>query len=270
MGLAFAQESSVTIPAGDHEIPAILTMPDTTDKVPAVLLIHGFASTKDEVGNLYKRLAAALAEQGIASLRFDFAGSGEGSLPFTANTVATQVADARRAFDYLAAQPGIDTERLGLVGFSLGGIVGTALAGSDDRVQALVLWSTPGDTAASFADLYDAYYPAAVQEGSVEVDLGFRKVELSQAFFESLFVSFPLHDIRSYNNPLLVIAGAEDVPQPRYAREFVVNAGSNDITLRIIAGADHIYNVLTDDQSRAETLLQSTVGWLVRKLEQPQ
>jgi len=45
--------------------------------VPAVLLLHGFASSKDEVGNMYAREAKALAEKGIASLRIDFAGFGK-------------------------------------------------------------------------------------------------------------------------------------------------------------------------------------------------
>lgn len=207
-----------------------------------------------------------MAEEGIASLRFDFAGSGESTLPFTANTIDTQIADARQAFAYLAEQEGVDAEQLGVVGFSLGGIVASALAGSDERVKALVLWSTPGDTAASFADLYDPYYATAVQDGMVDVDLGFRQVELSPAFFESLFSSFPLHDIRSYDNPLLVTAGEEDGLQPRYAREFVLNAGSGDVVLHIVAGADHIYNVLTDDQTNAETVIETTAQWLVQKL----
>lgn len=263
---AFAKETHVAIPAGDHEIPAILSVPEGATSAPAVLLIHGFASVKDEVGDFYKRLAAALDEEGIASLRFDFAGSGESTQPFTYNTVDTQIADARRAFDYLSKQDNVDPDHLGVVGFSLGGIVASALAGSDERVKALVLWSTPGDTAASFADLYDANYATALKEGKVEVDLGFRKVELSPAFFKSLFSSFPLYDIRSYSNPLLVIAGAKDTPQPRYAREFVLNAGSTDITLRIIAGANHIYNVLSDNQSQAETVIETTAQWMAQKL----
>jgi len=36
-----------------------------------------FASSKDEVGNMYAREAKALAEKGIASLRIDFAGFGK-------------------------------------------------------------------------------------------------------------------------------------------------------------------------------------------------
>jgi hypothetical protein len=215
---------------------------------------------------MYKRLAARLAARGVASLRFDFPGSGESTQPFTVNTVAYQVAETRRALDYLVAAPRIDEDRVGLVGFSLGGIVGSAVAGSDARVRALALWSTPGDTAASFQDLYSRHYAEAVEKGSVTVDLGFRTVELSRAFFESLFSSFPLSDIRSYSGPLLVIAGEEDPPQPRYARQFVLNAGSLDATLRIVPGASHIFNVLDEDQTEANLVIRLTSRWLAQRL----
>ena len=67
------QEKAVTLEGG---IQGILCEPEAESPLPAVLMLHGFASQKDEVGNMYKRLAAALGEQGIASLRIDFRGWG--------------------------------------------------------------------------------------------------------------------------------------------------------------------------------------------------
>ncbi|WP_324718219.1 alpha/beta fold hydrolase [Carboxydochorda subterranea] len=261
------KESRVGIPHGDHEIPAVFTEPaDPQGAVPAVLLIHGFASHKDEVGNFYKRLASQLAAHGVASLRFDFPGSGDSTLPFEVNTVALQVAEARRALEYLASRPSVDPNRMGIVGFSLGGIVAAAVAAGDTAVRALALWSTPGDTPAAFADLYARYYQASIRSDAVEADLGFRKVHLSRAFFDSLFASFPLHDIAGYQGPLLVIAGEKDGAQPRYAREFAQRAGSLDVTLRIIPGADHIFNVLTPDQGPSDEVIELTTRWMLDRL----
>jgi carboxymethylenebutenolidase len=44
----------------------------------------------------------------------------------------------RDAVSYVATQPGIDTNRLALLGFSLGGFLATALAAQDKRISAVV------------------------------------------------------------------------------------------------------------------------------------
>lgn len=268
---ASAQESAgaeqfVTISAPDHEIPAVLALPAGEGPHPAVLLIHGFASEKDEVGDFYKRLAAGLAQRGYASLRFDFPGSGDSTASFTLNNIPFQEAEAARVFDYLANLDAIDEARLGVVGFSLGGIVGVNLAAEDDRVQALALWSTPGDVGYRFIDRYEAYYAEAKANGFAEVDLGFTQIDLSAAFLESTFASYPLHDIQRYNNPLLVIAGEEDDEIPGQAPLFVLNSNAYDATMLIVPGADHIFNVLTPDQSDAEYVLDATIKWLGERL----
>lgn len=263
---AFAGEQVVEIAAPAHEIPAVLTVPEGDGPFPSVLLIHGFASEKDEVGGFYVRLAEALAERGYASLRFDFPGSGDSEASFQLNDIPFQIADAQRAFDYMAALDVVDESRLGVVGFSLGGIVGSALAGEEERVQALALWSTPGDTAGRFLDRYDAYYGEAKEAGYALVDLGFTSVELSAAFLESTFASYPLYDIRTYENPLLVIAGEDDDEIPGQAPLFIQAAASFDATMLIVPGADHIFNVLGDDQDDAELVIGTTVKWLGEKL----
>jgi dienelactone hydrolase len=263
IGAALAQtESSVTIPGSQYDSPGILTLPASDRAAPALMLIHGFASDKQEVGGFYERLATDLSNEGIASLRFDFPGSGEHTVGFESNSFDTMLRDAREAFDWLAQQDGVDAERLGLVGFSLGGAIASSIAGSDDRVKALVLWSAAGNLASSQNDLYEQYYQQAVEQGSVNVDLGFRTVDLSPAYFESRFANFPLHEIRNYTGPLLIIHGEEDTSVPlSTAREYLQNAGSRDISLRVLPGADHIFNVLTDNQEDAEHVIDVTVEW---------
>lgn len=63
------QETQVTLKGG---IQGILVEPQEKAQVPVVLMLHGFGSHKDEVGDMYKRLAEALGKHDIASLRIDF------------------------------------------------------------------------------------------------------------------------------------------------------------------------------------------------------
>lgn len=259
-------EQFVFISAPTHDIPGVLTLPEGEGPHPAVLLIHGFASHKDEVGNFYVRLAQRLTERGYVSLRFDFPGSGDSTAPFTLNNIPYQQYEAKLAFDYLARLDNVDETRLGVVGFSLGGVVGANLAAADERVQALVLWSTPGDVGFRFSDRYEQYYAEAKANGYADVDLGFTRVDLSAAFFESTWASYPLHDIRGYRNPLLVIAGENDAEIPGQAPLFILNSGSYDATMIIVPDADHIFNVLTDDQTDAEYVIDTTAKWISEKL----
>ncbi len=261
-------EISITVQGSDYEIPAVLTVPDIEGfDIPAgVILVHGFGSMKDEVGNFYKRLAESLAEKGITSIRFDFPGSGDHSLGFEKTNVALMVRDTMEVLDWFENTVSIDRENIGLVGFSLGGVVGSSVAANDERIKALVLWSTPGNMAMSQLDLYEEYYDDASQNEYVTADLGWRTINLTKSYFESRYAFYPIHDISRYSNPLLVIAGEDDELQPYYAREFIFNTASDDVTLRIIENADHIYHVLTEDQSYAERVIGITAEWLENKL----
>lgn len=58
------------------------------------------------------------------------------------------VADVRRARDWLASRPGVDPDRVGLVGISLGAVVGGLAAGVDGHFARCVLIIGGGDLAA--------------------------------------------------------------------------------------------------------------------------
>lgn len=264
-------EYRIDIPAGDHVIPAILAVPKAGGRnaeYPAVLMVHGFASHKDEVGDMYKREARYLAVAGYASLRIDFAGSGESAQPWVANTYDGMVADTRIALDWLVDHSSTDDDRIGILGFSLGSRIAAAVAGTDDRIVAFANWSGAVENGRTgFEFFFDTYYDEAQANGSVVVDLGFTVIELSAEWFDSMDASHALDDVGGYFGPLLAIAGEDDLTvNPIVSRELILHAGSLDATLRILPGADHIYHVLTPDQTLAEQVMLLTAHWFADKL----
>ena len=262
--IAHAGETAVTLPGG---IAGTLNLPDGVRAVPAVLMLHGFGSSKDEVGGLYQREAAALAAKGIASLRIDFQGFGKSDGDTGATTIDLQLADAKAATDFLAAQKEIDAGRLGLLGFSLGGGIAMLAAGeSPGRYKSLVTWSSVGDFHKDFlAELGQKAFDTATAEGIVGLDLGWRTIALRKAFFDSLSGHALDKSIAAYPGAYLTIAGSKDF-SAAYAKGFSDLAKGLPKEAWIVPEADHIYGVLDADQKPASAVLVKTAEWFARTL----
>lgn len=263
-------ETVVLIPAGDHSIPGVLALPragGVAGTYPAVVLLHGFASHKDEVGDMYRRLARALAERGYASLRIDFAGSGDSEQPFLDLTYPGMVGDARTALEWLIARPETIDDRVGVQGFSLGSMVGATVAGTDGRVKAFGSWSGAIYNGRQFPFAGQFLSACEANGGHLVLDLGFIQVDLSCAFFSTMQAVTALDDIAPYAEPILLVAGSIDtVVDPLTSQNVITVVDSLDATLRILPGADHIYLVLTPDQTLANECITLTADWYAEKL----
>jgi dienelactone hydrolase len=230
-------------------------------------MLHGYGSSADEVGDMYGRLAESLVAQGVGSLRIDFAGMGANEASTLDYTYDTQTTDAAAALDWLLAQESVDPERVGVQGFSNGSFIGAHLVGSDDRPAAFGSWSGAiynGDPEALQAGL-DAC--EATGEGHIVVDLGFRTLDHSCEYYASMSSATPLDDFASFDGALLLVAGSDDTVVPPTVSEAAATASaSEDVTLDIIEGADHIYHVLTEDQTLADEAIGTTADWFAAKL----
>ncbi|MGC4046775.1 MAG: alpha/beta hydrolase [Armatimonas sp.] len=136
---------------GELELPQ-----KSTKRMAGLVLVAGSGPT-DRNGNqlpalrtdLLAQLAAALAKQGIATLRYDKRGIGESGKPKKSESVSAFfdwpnfVADVEAAATFLKAQPQIDPKRVGLLGHSEGGML-CLEAAAKVKPAALVLASTPG------------------------------------------------------------------------------------------------------------------------------
>jgi dienelactone hydrolase len=259
------EESAVTL---DGEIAGIVGQPGGDGPFPAVLMLHGFASHKDEVGDMYKRLAASLGERGIASLRIDFRGWGESGGGMENSTVTGMVEDAATAYAYLAGLDFVNSDEIGLVGFSLGGAVSLASAGAHpDWYQSMAIWSWGGNLADEMLGSFtEEDLNTAAETGQVTVDLGFREVTLGEGFFDSLSELDVEADFLNYPNAFLVIAGTEDFSS-EYVDWFMENAQGELKAAYLMEGADHIYGVLTDDQTMANAVIDTTAGWFAMTVD---
>lgn len=234
---------------------------------PAVLLLHGFASTKDEVGDLYKILANALAEKGISSLRIDFRGWGESTFPMEESTTANMLADADEALTYLLHRR--DVTRVAVHGFSLG--CGTAIELAATRpkdIAVMGLWSCITTYDSEYDEL-EEISPASVQralsEGKAEFDLGWRTITLGKAFFDSLKGHDLAASYKRFPSKVLIIDGAED--SLVVSLKFFGDIAPARTTTFAVPNADHIYKVLTDDKEPSTVLIDKTLAWYAANLK---
>ena len=272
---------TILLPQKEYSIPATLCLPDEiTAPFPAVILCHGTGSHKDEVGHLFMRLAALLSDQGIASVRFDFAGCGDSPAPQQALTFFGEVRDTQTVYEMLTQHPSIDPDRIGILGFSQGARVmaeflhHSSATGSRTShhvphriphpIATAVSWSGAcHDGAGVFAGWYPLYYEEAVQKGYATIPMGWREdLLLSREWFDEIRDTKPLDGFSSYPGPVLAIAGTADPIVPYgHAQEILARCRHPESRSLILPDADHTFCVLTEDQRLAEQVLQETVSW---------
>jgi dienelactone hydrolase len=230
-------------------------------------MLHGFGSTRDEVGGMYARLAESLAQQGVGSLRIDFQGFGESAGDTGATTITGQVADAALAYDYLSGLEWVDPARLGVMGFSLGGGDAIALAGQNPEwFKSMATWSSVGDFAADMmGSVGQEAVDTAAEKGVVGLDLGWRTIVLKNDFFTSLGEYDLPALVAHYPGAFLAVAGDQDF-SAAHAPGLVEAAPGAPKEAWIVPGGDHIFGVLTGDQTMANEVIERTAQWFAETL----
>ncbi|WP_440554491.1 alpha/beta hydrolase [Streptomyces sp. SCPE 10] len=128
----------LTIPRGPLELAADLHLPDDAHSgtpLPAVVLSTPGSSVKEQIGANY---ASRLAARGIAALVFDPAHQGESQgEPRDLEDPYRRGEDITYAIDTLTTTPGIDPQRIGVLGICAGGGYAVHTARTDHRIKAV-------------------------------------------------------------------------------------------------------------------------------------
>lgn len=125
-----AREEIVELENGDVRIAATLHWPDGQAPAPGVVILHG-SGDSDRENPWTRTYVQALQARGIAVLHPDKRGCGKSGGDWRAASFQDLAGDASVALRYLASLPGIDTARIGVMGFSQGGYV-AAIEAADD------------------------------------------------------------------------------------------------------------------------------------------
>ena len=237
---ASAQKTPVKGPEG--ELSYKITLPKKfnteTDRCPMVILMHGIFASKDL--NPMPALAKALAEAGIASIRFDFNGHGKSQGRMQDMTIGKEIADAIAIWNYVSSLPYV--ESIGLLGHSQGGVVASMTAGrlaTDGKAPAGIVLIAPGSVIKEacqagkfFNARFDPTDPPEFVRCLVFMKLG-REYLLTTQQLDIYGTA------AAYQGPVLLLHGSRDGTVPMWCSEKFLETYGNHATLQVVEGENH-------------------------------
>ena len=181
----------VVFPCGNIQLEGVLHLPEGNRPFPIVVVCHPHPLYGGDMdNNVVTAVCFALVRTSIAALRFNFRGVGNSGGIY--NDGVGEQDDLRAALDFILTLKEIDSHRIGLAGYSFGGMVAASVATKDNRIQQLALVS-PALNEAGWAQLKEYLRPKLILIGDADTSVPFHPF---QRFFG---------DARQYQ----IIAGAD-------------------------------------------------------------
>lgn len=246
-----------------HILAGTLTLPAKKargGRFPAMVLITGSGKNNRNNGNApsipFRQIADALARRGIAALRLDDRGVGESTGNADSADTFDTAEDIRSALDYLRRRSDIDPKRLGLVGWSEGGIVAPMIAATDSTLRGIVLMCAPADgrETAEYQIRYAVEHSPSIPPEKREEIIAAEFAGAGDTPRARSIISIDgIPAAKKIKMPVLLLNGTTDRHVPpfsaaRLAAAFRSN-GNADVTTLLFPNLNHIF--LPDPDGRA-------------------
>jgi len=190
--------------AGGDKLAARLDLPSAAEPHAYALFAHCFTCSKESKAATF--IAEALADTGIAVLRFDFTGLGGSEGDFANTSFSSNIGDLVAAADWLRRDhraPAI------LVGHSLGGAAALAAAARIPEAVAVATINAPADPA-HVTRLFAAQRAEIDARGKAEVQLAGRTFTIRREFLEDVAAQKLTAAIAGLRRSLLVFHAPRD------------------------------------------------------------
>jgi pimeloyl-ACP methyl ester carboxylesterase len=278
------EENIVTFTNEGMTLVCSLVIPKAQKSCPIIITLNGFLGDRNDIvvpgtdEPCWKRLSRIMAEQGFASLRVDFRGSGESDGDYSMSSFSTQISDTMAALDYITRRlkHQVNSQSIGIFGFSQGGLVASTAAARDKRVDSVVLWSSPSHPPHCYEELLlreGVKQGLALPDGGT-ITLGLYlngqylnwDVTLGKGFFEDLFNINPLAEMRKYKGPLMIVAGQNDIivwPQPLSSQSYLKY--HNGCEKLVVLDAGHSFAM--EGPEKLDNAIYWTTAWYIKTLK---
>lgn len=195
---------------------------------------HGFTLGKDSPAA--SRMCKALADNGVGMLRFDNLGLGGSAGLWAEGSFSHKVADTVKAAEFMGAS---GRQVSLLVGHSFGGAAVLAAARHLPELDAVATVGAPFSPG-HVAHVFDAVLDRILSEGSAEVDLGGKRIEIRRHFVEDLESTDLTDCIRALNKPLMVLHSPTDNTVGIENASAIFRAARHPRSFVSLEGTDHL------------------------------
>lgn len=141
------KELTFTSANTDYIFRGTLTYPDKKGKFPAVVLCSGsgLQDRDEQIFNHkpFKLIADYLTKNDIIVFRYDDRGFGAEDTSLCRGTTLDFALDAQEAINVLRTLPIVDTNHIGIIGHSEGGLIAQIIAKQDTNIDFIVLMASP-------------------------------------------------------------------------------------------------------------------------------
>lgn len=228
-------------------LSGLLEMPSGVIKSYA-LFAHCFTCSKDNLAAA--RIARALADLGIAVLRFDFTGLGNSKGNFSNTNFSSNLQDLLAAAHYLEQYYAAPTL---LIGHSLGGSAALAVAQDLATVKAVVTIGAPA-TAAHVKHLFADSVHELMDKQTVQVELGGRSFNIQRQFIDDLEKYNSVAHIKALRKALLIFHSPLDQVVSIDEAARIYTAAKHPKSFVSLDQADHLLSNPEDSRYVAEVL----------------
>lgn len=251
----------VTFPNQNGDIlSGRLEMPLEKEPTHFGVFSHCFTCSKEFFAPT--KVCKALADRGIAMLRFDFTGLGDSAGDFADSSFSTNIGDVVAASEFLVSEYGAPASLL--IGHSFGGTTSLAATRLLPEVKTVATIGSPQDPSHVLRH-FEEHQELFERNGFIEIVVAGREYTLKKSFLEDLDSHDVAQDTADFDGAVFVFQSPVDDMVRWQNAETIYNRASDPRFLIRMEGVSHMLDKQDDAQNVAEIL----TDWIYNG-EQPQ
>jgi pimeloyl-ACP methyl ester carboxylesterase len=239
-------------------IRGIINRPECSEKVPCIIYCHGLSGNRMEHNFMFVKIERSLEKLNIASVRFDFTGSGESDGDFKNMTLSSEIEDCKNVLEFVKKLDYIDQNNINTLGFSMGAVVSLVLCSKHREEIRNTIFVSPA------MNLYDIFI-REIRGEKLQKFMEYGLFDIDGKVIEKNVVD----DIFNYNfyqcaknvcQNTLIVHGDEDKSVPPIYSIILKDIISGKTLLKLVKGSDHCY-----DSPEYMNSLVNYIRWFTEK-----